>query len=106
MINAVCPICNSEGRAITKETPHGAGIGWDAPGTNKAWIVCPACGFEGHHVVMAQDEKAAEGSLWAIIGNMAEAVDKATEYFNAGRGARRGGTFPIWAPGGDSRQCR
>ena len=84
-----CPVCGSVGEIRTKATPHTAGVGWEAPGTYTAWITCPGCGFEGKHAIVCQDEQAAARFIWARIGTMGDAVEKAGAYFTTGRATHR-----------------
>ena len=84
-----CPVCGSVGEIRIKTTPHTAGIGWNAPGTCTAWIICPLCGFEGRHAVVCLDERAAAQFLRATIGTAEDAIERAGAHFTEGRAVHR-----------------
>ena len=85
-----CPVCGSAGRIITRTTPLDAGAGWHPRGSFTAQAVCTRCTFKGRMAIYLQNEQALKWVVHGTIGTLADAVNKAAENFNAGKGKTEG----------------
>ena len=89
-MQAVCPICGSAGRIITRTTPLDAGAGWHPRGSYTAQAVCTRCTFKGRAAVYLQNEQALKWVYMGTIGTLDDAINKAVKRFNAGDGKTGG----------------